>query len=82
MKKILMGALLVLAAALLYSCEKDGDGSNAIIKFRKALSKIINEFNESHHDRHGAHYLIRKSDGALFEWTIEAGAPGDAAEDC
>lgn len=67
-----MGALLVLAAALLYSCEKDGDGSNAKIKFRKALSKIINEFNESHHDRHGA----------LFEWTIEAGAPGDAAEDC
>ena len=36
MKKILMGALLVLAAALLYSCEKDGDGSNAKIKFRKA----------------------------------------------
>lgn len=79
-----MGALLVLAAALLYSCEKDGWSNHTIPEgsVRKALSKIINEFNEAHHDRHGAHYLIRKSDGALFEWTIEAGAPGDAAEDC
>ncbi len=40
-----------------------------------ALSKIINEFSDKYHDRHGAHYLIRKSDGALFEWTLEAGAP-------
>ncbi len=42
---------------------------------RHALSKIINEFSAKYHDRHGAHYLIRKSDGALFEWTLEAGAP-------
>ena len=42
---------------------------------RSALSKIINGFSEEYHDRHGAHYLIRKSDGALFEWTLEAGAP-------
>ena len=40
-----------------------------------ALSKIINDFNDKYHDRHGAQYLIRKSDGALFEWTLEAGAP-------
>ena len=42
---------------------------------RHALSKIINDFSAKYHDRHGAHYLIRKSDGALFEWTLEAGAP-------
>lgn len=42
---------------------------------RSALSKIQNEFNDKYHERHGAHYLIRKSDGALFEWTLEAGAP-------
>ncbi len=42
---------------------------------RSALSKIMNGFNDTYHERHGAHYLIRKSDGALFEWTIEAGAP-------
>ena len=42
---------------------------------RHALSKIINDFSAMYHDRHGAHYLIRKSDGALFEWTLEAGAP-------
>lgn len=42
---------------------------------RSALSKIMNGFNETYHERHGAHYLIRKSDGALFEWTLEAGAP-------
>ena len=42
---------------------------------RHALSKIINDFSSKYHDRHGAHYLIRKSDGALFEWTLEAGAP-------
>ena len=40
-----------------------------------ALSKIINDFSAKYHDRHGAHYLIRKSDGALFEWSLEAGAP-------
>ena len=42
---------------------------------KNALSKIKNDFSEAHHESHGAHYLIRKSDGALFEWTIEAGAP-------
>lgn len=42
---------------------------------RHALSKLINEFSATYHDRHGAHYLIRKSDGAMFEWTLEAGAP-------
>ena len=42
---------------------------------RKALSNIINGFSETYHERHGAHYLIRKSDGAIFEWTIAAGAP-------
>ena len=42
---------------------------------RHALSKIINDFSAKYHDRHGAHYLIRKSDGVLFEWTLEAGAP-------
>ncbi len=42
---------------------------------RHALSNLINSFSEKYHDRHGAHYLIRKSDGALFEWTLEAGAP-------
>ena len=42
---------------------------------RSALSKIQNEFREVYHEGHGAHYLVRKSDGALFEWTIKAGAP-------
>ncbi|MBR5404045.1 MAG: hypothetical protein IK113_07480 [Bacteroidales bacterium] len=48
------------------------DGNKSV---RHALSKILNEFSAKYHDRHGAHYLIRKSDGALFEWTLEAGAP-------
>ena len=47
---------------------QDGDA-------RHALSAIINDFSDKYHERHGAHYLIRKSDGALFEWTLEAGAP-------
>lgn len=42
---------------------------------RHALSNIINEFMDKYNERHGAHYLIRKSDGAMFEWTLEAGAP-------
>ncbi|MBR4734826.1 MAG: hypothetical protein IK052_01920 [Bacteroidales bacterium] len=42
---------------------------------RHALSKILNTFSDTYNSRHGAHYLIRKSDGALFEWTLEAGAP-------
>ena len=56
---------------------KDGWSNGTIPQgpARHALSKIINGFNESYHDRHGAHYLVRKSDGALFEWTLEAGAP-------
>ena len=48
------------------------DGDKAV---RHALSAIINDFNDKYHDNHGAHYLVRKSDGALFEWTLEAGAP-------
>ena len=56
---------------------KDGWSNGTIPQgpARSALSKIINGHNEKYHDRHGAHYLIRKSDGALFEWTLEAGAP-------
>ncbi len=56
---------------------KDGWSNGTIPEgpARKALSKIINEHNEKYHDRHGSHYLVRKSDGALFEWTLEAGAP-------
>ena len=42
---------------------------------RHAISSILNKFNNTYNARHGAHYLIRKSDGALFEWTLEAGAP-------
>ena len=49
---------------------KDGDKD-----VRHALSNIINDFSAKYHDRHGAHFLVRKSDGALFEWTLEAGAP-------
>lgn len=44
---------------------------------RSALSKIQNSFRDKYQEHHGAHYLIRKSDGALFEWTIEAGAPSE-----
>lgn len=56
---------------------KDGWSNNTIPKgpARSAISKLINGFSEKYHERHGAHYLIRKSDGALFEWTLEAGAP-------
>ena len=42
---------------------------------KKAIGIIRDKFNESNHERNGAHYLVRKSDGALFEWTVEAGAP-------
>ena len=176
MKKVLIGTLLVLAAALLVSCEKDGPGSKVKVTFRKAniagakmlaiaqgtaatkaegniaigpkalytvsedgtmvqvtynvdvegvdgdvaetikadlilspgfifpvgevwlwlanflyavddwehypkgaarsaMSRIMNNFSAIYNERHGAHFLIRKSDGAIFEWTIEAGAP-------
>ena len=56
---------------------KDGWSNNTIPQgpARKAISKLINEFSATYHERHGAHYLIRKSDGAMFEWTLEAGAP-------
>ena len=56
---------------------KDGWSNNTIPKgpARSAISKLINDFSAKYHERHGAHYLIRKSDGALFEWTLEAGAP-------
>lgn len=43
---------------------------------KKALMKIVGDFNEAHHDSHGAHYIIRKSDGAFFEWNVADGAPG------
>ena len=57
---------------------KDGWSNGTIPQgpARSALSKIINGHNEKYHDRHGAHYLIRKSDGALFEWTLEAPVAG------
>lgn len=56
---------------------KDGWSNNTIPQgpARSAISKLINGFSENYHERHGAHYLIRKSDGAMFEWTNEAGAP-------
>lgn len=56
---------------------KDGWSNNTIPQgpARKAMSKLINEFSAKYHERHGAHYLIRKNDGAMFEWTLEAGAP-------
>ena len=56
---------------------KDGWSNGTIPQgpARHAISNILNEYNESHHDSHGGHFLIRKSDGAIFEWTIEAGAP-------
>lgn len=42
---------------------------------KKAMTVIMDTFNNSYHEHHGAHFLLRKSDGALFQWTIEAGAP-------
>jgi len=42
---------------------------------RNALSKILNDNWDKYRSHNGAHYLIRKSDGAIFEWTIQAGAP-------
>ena len=36
MKKVLIGTIMVLAAVLLASCEKDGPGSKAKVTFKKA----------------------------------------------
>ena len=42
---------------------------------KKALTSIRDEFNNAHHDSHGAHYLIRKSNGAMYEWSTANAAP-------
>ena len=44
---------------------------------KKILTQIRDGYNEAHHNVHGGQYLIRKSDGALFEWSIADGAPND-----
>lgn len=42
---------------------------------KKALTKIRDEFNEAHHSTHGVQYIIRKSDGAMWQWEAADGAP-------
>lgn len=42
---------------------------------KKALTTIRDEFNTAHRAQHGAHYIIRKSDGAFFQWEPADGAP-------
>lgn len=47
---------------------------------KKMLTKIRDDFNESHRSVHGGQYFIRKSDGALFIWEIKDGAPNDLGD--
>ena len=42
---------------------------------KKSLTQIRDQFNEAHHDSHGAQYLIRKSNGAMYAWENPDGAP-------
>ena len=42
---------------------------------KKALTQIRDDFNNKYRASHGAHYIIRKSDGAMFQWEAADGAP-------
>ena len=47
---------------------------------KDVLTTIRDEFNSSHHQSHGAHYLIRKSNGTMYEWAVSDGAPFGMAD--
>ena len=42
---------------------------------KKALTQIRDQFNEAHRSTHGVQYLIRKSDGAMWQWEAADGGP-------
>lgn len=42
---------------------------------KKTLTEIRDEFNNAHHSTHGVQYIIRKSDGAMWQWEAADGAP-------
>lgn len=44
---------------------------------KKALTTIRDEYNNTQRSVHGGQFLVRKSDGAIFEWAIQNGAPND-----
>ena len=44
---------------------------------KKALTVIRDSYNTSHHSTHGGQFLVRKSDGTIFEWDPQNGAPND-----
>lgn len=44
-------------------------------KAKDILNKVRDDFNDKYRAAHGAHFLIRKSDGAMFNWGQDGGAP-------
>lgn len=42
---------------------------------KNVLSDILNTYNNAHRAAHGGQFIIRKRDGALFEWNPSDGAP-------
>lgn len=57
-----------------------GYGEMAEDPVKKILTKIRDDYNETHHDTHGGQFFIRKSDGAIFEWSIADGAPNSLGD--
>ena len=47
---------------------------------KKILTRIRDEFNEKYHDTHGAHYLINKVNGAMYQWEQADGAPASLSD--
>ena len=47
---------------------------------KKALNTMGEAFNQEHRSTHGVQYIIRKSDGAFFQWDIANGAPSELGD--
>ena len=47
---------------------------------KNILTKIRDDYNNSHRSVHGGQFIIRKSDGALFNWEPADGAPNDLGD--
>lgn len=57
-----------------------GYGDMAEDPVKKILTRIRDDYNETHHDTHGGQFFIRKSDGTIFEWSIADGAPNSLGD--
>ena len=44
-------------------------------KAKDILNRVRDDFNDKYRAAHGAHFLVRKSDGAMFTWGQDGGAP-------